>query len=70
MYLFYLYVVLFLDNFRLIDRIGFEVANVTFNQYVAAYPERSFKPMLISVLQEENRAGNLGQPDTMLITNK
>ncbi|KAH7837554.1 hypothetical protein Vadar_015142 [Vaccinium darrowii] len=46
-----------LGPFRLIDRIGFEVANVTFNQYVAAYPERSFKPMLISVLQEENRAG-------------
>ncbi|XP_058200097.1 glyoxysomal fatty acid beta-oxidation multifunctional protein MFP-a-like isoform X1 [Rhododendron vialii] len=46
-----------LGPFRVVDRVGFEVAIATSNHYVKAYPERAFKPMLISVLQEENRAG-------------
>lgn len=65
-YLFYIYVVLFWVNFRVVDRVGFEVAIATSNHYEKAYPERAFKPMLISVLQEENRAGNLAQPKMVI----
>ncbi|KAI8002788.1 hypothetical protein LOK49_LG08G03231 [Camellia lanceoleosa] len=43
--------------FRLCDLVGFGVAIATGMQFVENFPERTYKSMLIMLLQEEKRAG-------------
>lgn len=43
--------------FRMIDLVGFGVAIASGMQYVENFPERSHKSMLISIMQEDKRAG-------------
>ncbi|XVE65595.1 hypothetical protein DITRI_Ditri08aG0012800 [Diplodiscus trichospermus] len=43
--------------FRLADLVGFGVALATGMQFVENFPERTYKSMLIPIMQEDNRAG-------------
>ncbi|KAL5713308.1 hypothetical protein ACHQM5_015394 [Ranunculus cassubicifolius] len=43
--------------FRMIDSIGFEAAVATDIQFVENFPERSYKSMLIPIMQEDKRTG-------------
>ncbi|KAL9669026.1 hypothetical protein QQ045_006567 [Rhodiola kirilowii] len=43
--------------FRLIDLVGFGVAIATGGQFVMNFPERTYKSMLIPLMQEDKRAG-------------
>ncbi|KAL2530584.1 Peroxisomal fatty acid beta-oxidation multifunctional protein MFP2 [Forsythia ovata] len=43
--------------FRLCDLVGFGVAIATGSQFVLNFPERTFKSMLIPLMQEDKRAG-------------
>ncbi|KAL5713117.1 hypothetical protein ACHQM5_015225 [Ranunculus cassubicifolius] len=43
--------------FRMIDLVGFGVAIATGIQFVENFPERSYKSMLIPIMQEDKRAG-------------
>ncbi|KAG4378378.1 hypothetical protein GLYMA_17G027700v4 [Glycine max] len=43
--------------FRLMDLVGFGVAIATGMQFIQNFPERTYKSMLISLLQEDKRAG-------------
>ncbi|KAH1243613.1 Glyoxysomal fatty acid beta-oxidation multifunctional protein MFP-a [Glycine max] len=43
--------------FRLADLVGFGVAIATGTQFIQNFPERTYKSMLIPLLQEDNRAG-------------
>ncbi|KAG2727043.1 hypothetical protein I3843_01G138100 [Carya illinoinensis] len=43
--------------FRLVDLVGFGVAIATGMQYVEHFPERTYKSMLIPLMQEDKRAG-------------
>lgn len=42
---------------RLIDLVGFGVAVATGGQFVLTFPERTYKSMLIPLMQEDKRAG-------------
>ncbi|XP_057957697.1 glyoxysomal fatty acid beta-oxidation multifunctional protein MFP-a [Malania oleifera] len=43
--------------FRLVDLVGFGVAIATGVQFIENFPERTYKSMLIPLLQEDKRAG-------------
>ncbi|KAH8495042.1 hypothetical protein H0E87_018285 [Populus deltoides] len=43
--------------FRLVDLVGFGVAIATGTQFVVNFPERTYKSMLIPLMQEDKRAG-------------
>ncbi|XP_040867219.1 peroxisomal fatty acid beta-oxidation multifunctional protein MFP2 isoform X2 [Glycine max] len=43
--------------FRLVDLVGFGVAIATGMQFIQNFPERTYKSMLIPLLQEDKRAG-------------
>lgn len=43
---------------RLADLVGFGVAIATGMQFVENFPERTYKSMLIPLMQEDGRAGN------------
>ncbi|KAL9232953.1 hypothetical protein vseg_008007 [Gypsophila vaccaria] len=43
--------------FRLIDLVGFGVGIATAMQYVEHFPERTYKSMMIPLMQEDKRAG-------------
>ncbi|KAF5953429.1 hypothetical protein HYC85_006285 [Camellia sinensis] len=43
--------------FRLCDLVGFGVAIVTGTQFIENFPERTYKSMLIPIMQEDKRAG-------------
>ncbi|KAK7292259.1 hypothetical protein RIF29_08037 [Crotalaria pallida] len=43
--------------FRLADLVGFGVAVATGTQFIQTFPERSYKSLLIPLLQEDKRAG-------------
>ncbi|KAG7026314.1 hypothetical protein SDJN02_12815, partial [Cucurbita argyrosperma subsp. argyrosperma] len=43
--------------FRLCDLVGFGVAVATASQFVQAFPERTYKSMLIPLMQEDKNAG-------------
>ncbi|THG03548.1 hypothetical protein TEA_012206 [Camellia sinensis var. sinensis] len=43
--------------FRLCDLVGFGVAIATGTQFVENFPERTYKSMLIPIMQEDKRAG-------------
>ncbi|KAL9284962.1 hypothetical protein ACSQ67_024678 [Phaseolus vulgaris] len=43
--------------FRLVDLVGFGVAIATGSQFIQNFPERTYKSMLIPLLQEDKRAG-------------
>lgn len=43
--------------FRLVDLVGFGVAIATGGQFVQNFPERTYKSMLIPIMQEDKRAG-------------
>jgi len=42
---------------RLADLVGFGVAIATGSQFIQNFPERTYKSMLIPLLQEDKRAG-------------
>jgi len=42
---------------RLVDLVGFGVAIATGSQFIQNFPERTYKSMLIPLLQEDKRAG-------------
>lgn len=42
---------------RLADLVGFGVAIATGMQFIENFPERTYKSMLIPLLQEDKRAG-------------
>ncbi|XP_031743671.1 glyoxysomal fatty acid beta-oxidation multifunctional protein MFP-a-like [Cucumis sativus] len=46
--------------FRLIDLVGFGVAIATGGQFVQNFPDRTFKSMIIPLMQEDKRAGRKG----------
>jgi len=41
----------------LVDLVGFGVAIATGSQFIQNFPERTYKSMLIPLLQEDKRAG-------------
>lgn len=41
----------------MVDLVGFGVAIATGTQFVENFPERSYKSMLIPLMQEDKRAG-------------
>ncbi|XP_073053677.1 glyoxysomal fatty acid beta-oxidation multifunctional protein MFP-a-like isoform X1 [Primulina eburnea] len=45
--------------FRLCDLVGFGVAIATGGQFVLNFPERTYKSMLIPLMQEDKRAGEM-----------
>lgn len=45
--------------FRLIDLVGFGVAIATGGQFVQNFPDRTFKSMIIPLMQEDKRAGRV-----------
>ncbi|KAK9059161.1 hypothetical protein SSX86_021780 [Deinandra increscens subsp. villosa] len=45
--------------FRLCDLVGFGVAVATGSQFVLNFPERTYKSMLIPLMQEDKRAGEM-----------
>ena len=45
-------------SFRLCDLVGFGVAVATASQFVQAFPERTYKSMLIPLMQEDKNAGS------------
>ncbi|KAG6575075.1 hypothetical protein SDJN03_25714, partial [Cucurbita argyrosperma subsp. sororia] len=47
--------------FRLIDLVGFGVAIATGGQFVQNFPDRTFKSMIIPLMQEDKRAGETTQ---------
>ena len=48
-----------LFSFRLIDLVGFGVAIATGGQFVQNFPDRTFKSMIIPLMQEDKRAGRV-----------
>ncbi|GMP68694.1 hypothetical protein CsSME_00028239 [Camellia sinensis var. sinensis] len=43
--------------FKLCDLVGFGVAIATGTQFIENFPERTYKSMLIPIMQEDKRAG-------------
>ncbi|XVF66199.1 hypothetical protein PTKIN_Ptkin10aG0016400 [Pterospermum kingtungense] len=56
--------------FRLADLVGFGVAIATGMQLVENFPERTYKSMLIPIMQEDNRAGETTGKGFYLYDNK
>ncbi|KAK8489483.1 hypothetical protein V6N12_013126 [Hibiscus sabdariffa] len=56
--------------FRLADLVGFGVAIATGTQFVQNFPERTYKSMLIPVMQEDKRAGESTRKGFYLYDNK
>ncbi|GAA0152638.1 dehydrogenase [Lithospermum erythrorhizon] len=56
--------------FRLCDLVGFGVAVATGTQFVMNFPERSYKSMLIPLMQEDKRAGETTRRGFYLYDNK
>lgn len=52
---------------RLCDLVGFGVAVATGSQFVLNFPERTYKSMLIPLMQEDKRAGELSSPDYLTL---
>lgn len=44
---------------RLADLVGFGVAVATGTQFVVNFPERTYKSLLIPLMQEDKRAGSV-----------
>lgn len=42
---------------RLADLVGFGVAIATGTQFIENFPERTYKSMIIPIMQEDKRAG-------------
>ncbi|KAK6254475.1 Enoyl-CoA hydratase/isomerase - like 9 [Theobroma cacao] len=56
--------------FRLADLVGFGVAIATGMQFVENFPERTYKSLLIPIMQEDKRAGETTQKGFYLYDNK
>ncbi|XP_039020728.1 peroxisomal fatty acid beta-oxidation multifunctional protein MFP2-like [Hibiscus syriacus] len=56
--------------FRLADLVGFGVAIATGSQFVENFPERTYKSMLIPIMQEDKRAGESTRKGFYLYDNK
>ncbi|KAK8619631.1 hypothetical protein V6N13_135913 [Hibiscus sabdariffa] len=56
--------------FRLADLVGFGVAIATGTQFVQNFPERTYKSMLIPIMQEDKRAGESTGKGFYLYDNK
>ncbi|KAJ4954723.1 hypothetical protein NE237_011506 [Protea cynaroides] len=56
--------------FRLVDLVGFGVALATGIQFVENFPERSYKSMLISLMQEDKRLGESTRKGFYVYDNK
>uniref|UniRef100_A0A0A0KI31 Uncharacterized protein n=1 Tax=Cucumis sativus TaxID=3659 RepID=A0A0A0KI31_CUCSA len=56
--------------FRLIDLVGFGVAIATGGQFVQNFPDRTFKSMIIPLMQEDKRAGETTQKGFYLYDKK
>ncbi|XWS14100.1 hypothetical protein CRYUN_Cryun36dG0094100 [Craigia yunnanensis] len=56
--------------FRLADLVGFGVAIATGMQFVENFPERTYKSMLIPIMQEDKRAGETSRRGFYLYDNK
>ncbi|OMO98530.1 Crotonase superfamily [Corchorus olitorius] len=56
--------------FRLADLVGFGVAIATGMQFVENFPERTYKSMLIPIMQEDKRAGETTRKGFYLYDNK
>ncbi|GAB4843627.1 hypothetical protein Ancab_013592 [Ancistrocladus abbreviatus] len=56
--------------FRLIDLVGFGVAVATGAQYIQNFEERTYKSMIIPLLQEDRRAGEATRKGFYLYDNK
>ncbi|KAF8369362.1 hypothetical protein HHK36_012379 [Tetracentron sinense] len=56
--------------FRMVDLVGFGVAIATGIQFVENFPERSYKSMLIPMMQEDQRAGEATRKGFYVYDNK
>ncbi|XP_027916315.1 peroxisomal fatty acid beta-oxidation multifunctional protein MFP2-like [Vigna unguiculata] len=56
--------------FRLVDLVGFGVAIATGMQFIENFPERTYKSMLIPLLQEEKRTGETSRKGFYLYDDK
>ncbi|XP_022722446.1 peroxisomal fatty acid beta-oxidation multifunctional protein MFP2-like [Durio zibethinus] len=56
--------------FRLADLVGFGVAIATGMQFIENFPERTYKSMLIPIMQEDKRAGEATRKGFYLYDNK
>ncbi|MBA0615091.1 hypothetical protein Godav_015276 [Gossypium davidsonii] len=56
--------------FRLADLVGFGVAIATGSQFIENFPERTYKSMLIPIMQEDKRAGESTRKGFYLYDNK
>ncbi|KAK1418990.1 hypothetical protein QVD17_28144 [Tagetes erecta] len=56
--------------FRLCDLVGFGVAVAIGSQFVLNFPERTYKSMLIPIMQEDKRAGETTQKGFYLYNDK
>ncbi|CAI9118844.1 OLC1v1020471C2 [Oldenlandia corymbosa var. corymbosa] len=56
--------------FRLCDLVGFGVAIATGSQFVLNFPERTYKSMLIPLMQEDKRAGETTRRGFYVYDNK
>ncbi|XWS08580.1 hypothetical protein CRYUN_Cryun40dG0014400 [Craigia yunnanensis] len=56
--------------FRLADLVGFGVAIATGMQFVENFPERTYKSMLIPIMQDDKRAGETTRKGFYLYDNK
>lgn len=48
----------FLCQYRLADLVGFGVAVATATQYIEHFPDRTYKSMIVPLMQEDKRAGS------------
>lgn len=56
--------------FRLCDLVGFGVAVATGSQFILNFPERTYKSMLIPLMQEDKRAGETTRKGFYVYDNK
>ncbi|KAH1091268.1 hypothetical protein J1N35_018525 [Gossypium stocksii] len=56
--------------FRLADLVGFGVAIATGSQFIENFPERTYKSMLIPIMQEDKRAGESTRKGFYLYDNR
>ncbi|MBA0683766.1 hypothetical protein Goari_025396, partial [Gossypium aridum] len=56
--------------FRLADLVGFGVAIATGSQFIENFPERTYKSMLIPIMQEDKRTGESTRKGFYLYDNK
>ncbi|XP_010259502.1 PREDICTED: glyoxysomal fatty acid beta-oxidation multifunctional protein MFP-a [Nelumbo nucifera] len=56
--------------FRMVDLVGFGVAIATGMQFIGSFPERSYKSMLIPIMQEDKRAGEATRKGFYVYDNK